>query len=507
MNESGRAFIVPRQGPAISAALKIAFRLSVLMFSGIVGSIVSAQTGGPLPWEQAQKDSQGLPPRKLIHPSELLELYGIADSQLKMLADGELLGADDEETLVRILYQMPRFPLDALQRWAAPQLDVAALVAASADHRSDAVRLVGRAKQVRQVKLAPELAERFEFSGYYIVTIESSDPPCRLEVCTRAIPELWKTGTVDEPVSALGLFLKTGGRGDAPALVFVTPRVAWHPDRIDEAKFVSADHLMLASLGMDIGLFDAIRKRNRKGIESGDSECFYQLLAAVGRAKPGQLAQAAQRDPPFGPLLQSPRSNQGRLFLFRGTARRVTRILVGEKHLQERFGFDHYYQIDIFVSLGNQVVRLGDPTSPDDVPTFSNNYPITVCARQLPQGMREGDDLKQEVRVAAAYFKLWSYRSEYISSFDARQLQISPMLIGRELELIEIKSARSPWVGAIAGFLFLAVLGITWYGLLRSSRNDRRFEQDASRRRNQLRDGQSLDDIEGSDGPDFSNLG
>jgi hypothetical protein len=121
--------------------------------------------------------------------------------------------------------------------------------------------------------------------------------------------------------------------------------------------------------------------------------------------------------------------------------------------------------------------------------------------------MREGDDLKQEVRVAAAYFKLWSYRSEYISSFDARQLQISPMLIGRELELIEIKSARSPWVGAIAGFLFLAVLGITWYGLLRSSRNDRRFEQDASRRRNQLRDGQSLDDIEGSDGPDFSNLG
>ena len=37
----------------------------------------------------------------------------------------------------------------------------------------------------------------------------------------------------------------------------------------------------------------------------------------------------------------------------------------------------------------------------------------------------------------------------------------------------------------------LAVLGITWYGLWRSGRNDRRFEQDASRRRTQLRDGQS----------------
>jgi len=506
VNESGLASIVPRQRPVVGAVLKIVFLLSVMMFSEIVGSVVSAQTGGPLPWDEAQKDPPGLPPRQLIHPSELLELYGIAESQLKMFSDGEVLGADDEETLLRILYEMPRFPLDALQRWADSKLEVAALVAAPAEHRTDAVRLIGRTKRVRQVKLAAELAERFEFSDYYIVTIESSDPPCRLEVCTRAIPKLWKTGTVDEPVSAFGLFLKTSGSGDPPTLVFVTPRVAWHPDRIDEAKFVSADHLVLARLGMDIGLFDAIRERNRKGIESGDSECFYQLLAAVGRAKPGQLAQAAQHDPPFGPLLQAPKSNQGRLFSFHGTARRVTKILVGEKELQERFGFDHYYQIDIFVSLGNQIVRLGDPKASDDMLTFSNTYPITVCARQLPQGMREGDDLRQEVLVAAVYFKLWSYRSEYVSSFDARQLQISPMLIGRELELIEVNSATNPWVGVIAGFLFLAVLGITWYGLWRSGRNDRRFQQAASRR-TQLRDGQSLDDIEASDGPDFSNLG
>ena len=219
--------------------------------------------------------------------------------------------------------------------------------------------------------------------------------------------------------------------------------------------------------------------RSRKGIENVDSECFYQLLAAVGRAKPGQLAQAATFDPPFGPLLQSPRSNQGKLFSFRGTARRVTRILVGEKNLQARFGFDHYYQVDIFVSLGRQTVRLGDPSSSEDVPTFSNNYPITVCVRQLPQGMREGEELRQEVRVAGVYFKLWSYRTEYISSFNKRQLQISPMLIGRELELIEMDAARNPWVGVIAGFMFLAVLGMTWYGLWRTGRSDRRFGQEA----------------------------
>jgi hypothetical protein len=506
VNEPGLVSIVGRQTLAVGFVLKFVFLLNVLIFSGIVGSVASAQNGEPLPWDEVQKNPQGLPPRQLTHPSELLELYGIAESQLKMLADGESLGANDEETLVRILYQMPRFPLHALQRWSAPRLDVDAFVTAPTDHRGDAVRLVGRAKKVHQVNLPSELAERFEFSKFYIVTIESRDPPCRLEICTRAIPELWKTNAMDEPVSARGLFFKTGESVDGPTLIFVAPRVAWHPDRIDEARLVLADHLVLAGLGMDIGLFDAIRRRNRKGIENADSECFYQLLAAVGRAKTGQLAQAAAHDPPFGPLLQLPRLNQGKLFSFRGTARRVTKILVGEKNLQERFGFDHYYQIDIFVSLGKQVVRLGDASGSEDVPTFTNSYPITVCARQLPPGMREGSDLRHDVRVAAAYFKLWSYRSEYISSFDNRQLQISPMLIGRELELIEIETGRSPWVGAIAGFMFLLVLGITWYGLWWSGRNDRQFEHEAKRRRTQLRDGQSLNDLEASDGPDFSNL-
>ncbi len=507
MIEPGLVAIMPRPRADVAAVLKSVFLSSVLMFNGIVGHIVLAQTEAPLPWDEAQENSQGLPPRQLIHPSELLELYGIAESQLNMLADGEALGADDEETLVRILYKMPRFPLDALQRWAAPRLDVAAFVAAPLDHRSDAVRLVGRAKQIRQVDLPAEIVERFEFSKYYVVTIESSDPPCRLEVCTRAVPELWKIGTLDEPVSAMALFLKIGDSSIAPTLVFVAPRVAWHPDRIDEARFVYADHLLLANLGMDIGLFDAVRGRNRKGIESVDSECFYQLLAAVGRAKSGQLSQAAEHDPQFGPLLQSPRTKQGRIFSFRGTARRVTRILVGEKDLQERFGFDHYFQVDIFVSLGDWKVRLGDPAASEDVPTFSNDYPITVCIRQLPLGMQEGDDLRQEVRVAAAYFKLWSYRSEYVSSFDKRQLQISPMLIGRELQLVETGSKRNPWVGVIAGFMFLAVIGITWYGLWRSGRNDRRVAQEAIQRRARLSDGQSLNDIEASDGPDFSNLG
>jgi len=472
-----------------------------------VPEVVAAQTQQSLPWEKSRKDSEALPPRQLNHPRELLELYGIAASQLQMLADGQAVGGEDAETLVRMLYQMPRFPLDALQRWASSTLDASALVAAPADHRAEAVKLVGRATHLRRVKLAAELADRFAFSDFYIVTIESDQPACRLEVCTRVIPKQWRAVDLDEPVSAWGLFLKISESKDVPTLAFVSPRVAWHPDRADDTRFVLADHLVLSELGMDIGLFDAIRDRNRKGIGSEDSECFYQMLAAVGRAQTGQLEQLAERDPPLGPLLQNPRAYQGRLFSLRGSARRVTKILVGEKDLQERFGFDHYYQIDIFVELGNQVIRLGDPSESEDAPTFKHDYPITVCVRELPAGMREGDDLRQQVRVAAFYFKLWSYRSEYIAAFDKRHLQIGPMLIGRELELTEVVEASNPWLGVLAGVLFLVVLAITWIGLWRTGRNDRRFEKRSSQRRDRVRDKQSLNEIEAPDEPDFSNLG
>jgi len=523
-----------------------AFCVVMVALVALASDVATAQPEKKLPWNEGGEEDKRLPPRKLIHPSELLELFGIAESQLKMLTDGEPVGAGDEETLVRILYQLPRFPLDALQRWAAPSFEIAPLVAEPEKHRGDAVRLSGHAIHLRKQSLPPESVARFEFSDYFVVTIESTQPRCRLEVCTRSIPQAWKPGPLDEPVSALGLFLKPGivakdanlatdteadsaqapdsaseagspeDPGDAvattvpketPSLVFATPRVAWHPDRIQPANDVAADHVALSRLGMDIGLFDAVRNRNRKGIEHTDSECFYQLLAAVGRAAPGELAKIAKRDPPFGPLLQSPQVNQGKIFSLHGTARRVSKILVGEKDLQERFGFNEYYQIDIFVPLGNQVVRLGDATSNEEVPTFEHEYPITVCVRELPPTLRVGDDLRQEVRVAAVYFKLWSYRSEYISSFDDRQLQIGPLLIGRSLSVIEVKSTRNPWIGVIAGFMFLVVLGITWFGLWRSGRTDRKIDQASGRRRDRLRDAKSLDEIDAPDGPDFSNLG
>ena len=97
---------------------------------------------------------------------------------------------------------------------------------------------------------------------------------------------------------------------------------------------------------------------------------FYQMLAAVGRAKPGQLRRAArerlrQADPKkkwtdrFGiecfsvvPLFREPEAERGQLVTLQGTARRVRRIPVGNPDIVERFGIDHYFNIYMFTEDG-----------------------------------------------------------------------------------------------------------------------------------------------------------
>lgn len=73
---------------------------------------------GKLPWSDQQEQIGDLPARRLTHARELLSLLSIDESQLAASEDGSPLGMQDEETVRRILYRIPRFPLNDLHRWA-----------------------------------------------------------------------------------------------------------------------------------------------------------------------------------------------------------------------------------------------------------------------------------------------------------------------------------------------------------------------------------------------------
>jgi hypothetical protein len=311
---------------------------------------------------------------------------------------------------------------------------------------------------------------------------------------------------LDQRATVLGLFLKRDVRdGEPRTVVLAAQRVAWLPDRVVGGWGITADHVLLGDLGVDVGLLDQVRETNGRGLESSDAECFYQMLRGVRGSASADLFQLAQPELYFDAMLNYPETQQGRLFVFTGTARRIQRIVVGEDDLRARFGIDHYYQIDMFVPLGDIPIRLGTDES---APTFRNSFPVTCCTLSLPAGVPEGGDVDVQLRVAGFYFKLWAYKSEYISSFDPDQRQISPLIVADTPQVVESRPAGTPlwgWIGGAAFLVALCFLAIVaWF----FRRSDRQFRAARELRESTTAPVESLDELGSQvrDGPDFSGL-
>jgi hypothetical protein len=416
----------------------------------------------------------------------MLELFAIDESQIRQLVDDRPFHADEQETLLKILLRLPQFGRDRIQAWCRESDDWSSVAAAIEENRLDFFRLTGRVTRVERRKITQEAASRFGFSEYYRVRLRLAGGQSPMLVFTRNVPSAWLSREdLNEPAGTLGLLLKRGASdGGSPQLFFAAERIAWHPDRLQPQAGIGPSHVLLGELGMDVGLFDVIRETNRRGLTPEDTGAFYQMLAAVRRAAPADLYGQATVGLDIEPLLTRPEDEQGRLIAVQGTARRVQKILVGDDAVRQRFGFDHYYQVDIFVPLGDQEVRLASPDqATEEEPVFTNAYPVNVCVPELPAGLPVSDDLRQEVLVAGFFFKLWAYRTEYVSSFDPEQRQIGPLLIATVPKLVSTRTTSNPLWGWIGGASFLAVLAALMVAGWFYRRSDRRFQQNVLRRR------------------------
>ena len=455
------------------------------------------KNNGDVPWNGPQAISNHLPPPQLGAPRELLEIYGIGSDQLGALKDGQSIDNDERQTLIRLLFRIPQIPLHRLEAWSTTGPTLDELAAAPGESRGQALQVRGRVRRIVTEQVPENVSRGVGFHVYYRVHIET-DNGVELQVYARTVPTSWQTAAPPAaPVRATVLFFKRGpGRERAP-LLMVASRLAWLPDQPDAAHGITDDHVYLARLGMDCGLFDMVRERNRTSIDQHDRECFYQLLAAVNRADDEELASQASRDFDLAPILQQPEQHHGDLFTLVGMARRVTRVVVSDDDIQQRLGIDHYYQIDLFVPLGKkQVVRLGHTDTAQESPTFANSYPVTACVRSLPPGLRAGENLRQEIRISAIYFKLWAYHSQFVSSFDQRQLQVGPMVIGRQPILIRRASSSNRLAGVGVAVVFLITLGATWIWMWRCRREDARFAKRRLGHRTLSPHDKSLDELE-----------
>lgn len=465
--------------------------------------------GTVLPWNRPSDDAPKPPVKRLSSPHEMLELFRIDESQINQLIDDRPLHLDEEETLLKVLFRMPYFGLDKIEAWCRTDVTWSQLASDPTAYRMDVFKMEGRATLVHQAELPAETATRLEFAHYYQVHFQPANAPYPVLVCCRKIPDAWQCEVaIDERASFYGLFLKTGDpSGERPELVFAAERMAWMPDRVQTEKGITVSHCLLGDLGMDMGLFDSVRDTNRQSLVGENHECFYQLLAAVGRSDPSALYRRSEGTFELEPMLTKPQTQHGRLITLTGTVRRIQKILVEEEEIQQRFGIKHYYQVDMFVPLGNEEVRLGKDRGDKEAPVFRNSYPVHCDVLHLPEGLEEGDELTQRVRIAGFYFKLWAYKTGYVSAHDKSQRQLAPLFVATTPRLVEPRPANPLW-GWIGGFAFLAALAGLALGIWLFRRSDKRFEESVLRHQFEVGEGKSLDEmgLQSQDGPDFSGL-
>ncbi len=418
------------------------------------------------------KEASGQP--TVSGPRQVLASLGIDADRFAALADGKPWTPADQEVLLRILYRMPWIPLSDIQRWAKTP-DLARLTDDPGAHRGEVYRLQGRTVAVEVLRVSPEMASRLDLPAYFRVELKLPDGRQAI-VYARQGPHTWKTHPPsDQLAGALGFFLKLGADANGKSVpIFVAPRIAWYAGTL------------LGSLGMDQGLLEEVWQEEDAGgpegpgsaakidvgrlrLTSRDRQAFYQMLAAVGRAAPGQLLDDAElslrkanrTSDSVVPLFNNPKTQLGRLVLLAGTARRIVPIQIDDQDLVAQLGFDHYFELYLFT---------------DD----SQENPLVFCVRQLPPGMPtgEGPEFREYARVAGFFFKTWAYRRADSSSPGKMQWQLAPLLIGREPVWLPQTDRTSPHGGLIAGTLLLIFAGFLLMVWL-YRRSDRRRGQPA----------------------------
>ena len=410
--------------------------------------------------QRAEKEQP--PPEKqpaaISGSSDMLRQNGVDDSFLRAFADGRPMGPNDEESLWRTLFAVRRFSLADIDRWTQRHANFDQLAADPDKYRGELLALEGRVKKVEIEQPLPEVVDRFNLPKFYRCELAIGEQNLPATVYALAVPKVWKIGRpLDERCAVHGLFVKLAGEeGASPDPVFVAQRVAWYPEN------------ELGDLKMDVGLYDEISPR--PDLVAEDRECFYQLLAAAGRAGTQELLRRTPGRYPVAPLFNKPKQQQGRLIALEGTARQALLRRVEDPDIVARFGIDHYYEIEMDT-------------------LDSQNNPIAFCVRELPPGFPQGERIFESVRIPGFFFKKWGYRvhspADEASDADQEGLvrrQLAPLLIGRQPLWIKPERMDSGWATSTFIAIFVAGTFVLWLIVWRLSRSDDRFHKQVVRK-------------------------
>jgi len=473
-------------------------RLPICLFTGLLlVSLVAAATlaawqppAESTPFESPVRPRS--PVRGLANPRQLLDLFGIDESHLRFLIDGEAVLPEDVDVVSKILMRFHDLGHENIQRWLSSPVPWDEMMDQVEQHRIGFFLVEGVAQRVERQEIVSEAAELYGFDHFFWVTMRGpGDQPVR--VATRTIPSSWPIDSpLSEPVAARAMYLKHGPQQDGTTefYLFAAGRIEWYPRTRSESLAVSEGLVGLSQMGMDVSLFDDVRQRNRRSLGAQERDCFYRLLELLG-----QQTRAAVKIKPrpinLTMLLRSPQAHHGDFLKVQGTVRRITKIEIPDKAIQARFGIRHYYQLDMFMPLGDQTIQIKLNADDEHGLKFTNQFPLAVCVHQLPaqlataqrqfeQGTYAGAMLNETVDITGFFYKIWGYQSSFAKTDGTPRRQLSPMILAFTPEMVETGGQRDGVLEIVLALGFAAGLLITWLLVWRSGRGN---EQVLRRRR------------------------
>ncbi|MBM3998520.1 MAG: hypothetical protein FJ297_03080 [Planctomycetes bacterium] len=418
---------------------------------------------------------------------DLFRWYGVTDEDFARFDQRPEGGADEERMNARILFRLGRLAPGELSVFCVPLLEIDAR---AGRWIGQGVSIVGTATRIVTRPIPEDLRDAYEFNAYYRVDvrIDSGASPSTIIVFARNVPEAWlehRLESLDEPVTLDGLLVERyEGEFPSPRATVLAGRVAWHPRSAEGRPPIPHGWLRLGRQGVDIGLFDGIRKSNGQDLNGGDRELFYQVLAACSRPLAPHPIDPTDRSAfALESILTRPETWQGDWFAFRADARRITRILVDDQDIRTRFGIDAYFELDVTIPIDRPIRLQG--TSKEEGATYENVYPATVCAARLPPALESlatarkpsgsGTGLLREpVWIQGYFLKIWAYPSDFVSAVSPNQRHPSPLFLASAIErLPPTKVPSEGRFSVIAAIGLVLVLGSVWLTVWFSARRDR----------------------------------
>lgn len=399
-----------------------------------------------------------------------LETFAL-DQEAREILDANRPWSDDHTALVvRVLLRLMLAPPEFVEAWQAEAVPMAAIPPKPEDRF---VHAVGSAVFVAELTLSDDLALVAGRRSVDLVRLRT-DGGAAIDVVTDAAPRGWKRWQdIEEPAEVFGLPVATGvgpipvaalpdGRpwpSPPPTRLLAASRVAWHPAGLP------------GSAGMDVGLLDTVQDGQKLNL--GDTEAFYGLLAAAGRAGEGAIAAAAGPPTSLIPLIDPSErwfeQHRGAPIAIEGVALRATRIEIDTPLRQRQTGIDHYWEVFVFVNT--PLISVGG--KPQD------RYPVVCCLRVLPPGMPTGSSISEPIRVAGFAFKSYAYPLRTGDGAEIRRE--APLVIGGDVS--RLRARTTPSRGPLASIFAALTAMIVFGGALALWAGGRDAKRRAARRR------------------------